>query len=414
MWIRSELKERGKITFKRFYWKSVIVCFICLLLTGGLGSSVTNRISDSYDSNMNNIYDTYSDDEYYDSDDEYYYDGDFEQEILDFEDAAIGFFTSGFFFLFLGISIVIMIVGFIIKLLIIYPIEIGKNNFFMGIREEEKTLDSLIFIYKSGQLKNTIFTMFMKGLFQFLWSLLFVIPGIIKAIFESAFGLREMAVGSMSGMILVGIKRGLFSNEAGMGSAPNAAATADVTHPVKQGLIQTLGVFTDTIVICSCTAFMILLYSDYATAGLEGIELTQAALSSQIGPIGNVFIAICILLFAFSSIVGNYYYGESNIEFMSKNKTILNVFRAMVVGMVLFGSVAKVQLVWDLADVFMGIMAVINLVAIALLGKYAFIALKDYSDQKNAGIKEPVFDASNIAGLENVECWKEEREEKVV
>lgn len=240
------------------------------------------------------------------------------------------------------------------------------------------------------------------------------IPGIIKAIFESAFGLREMAVGSMSGMILVGIKRGLFSNEAGMGSAPNAAATADVTHPVKQGLIQTLGVFTDTIVICSCTAFMILLYSDYATAGLEGIELTQAALSSQIGPIGNVFIAICILLFAFSSIVGNYYYGESNIEFMSKNKTILNVFRAMVVGMVLFGSVAKVQLVWDLADVFMGIMAVINLVAIAVLGKYAFIALKDYSDQKNAGIKEPVFDASNIAGLENVECWKEEREEKVV
>lgn len=240
------------------------------------------------------------------------------------------------------------------------------------------------------------------------------IPGIIKAIFESAFGLREMAVGSMSGMILVGIKRGLFSNEAGMGSAPNAAATADVTHPVKQGLIQTLGVFTDTIVICSCTAFMILLYSDYATAGLEGIELTQAALSSQIGPIGNVFIAICILLFAFSSIVGNYYYGESNIEFMSKNKTILNAFRAMVVGMVLFGSVAKVQLVWDLADVFMGIMAVINLVAIALLGKYAFIALKDYSDQKNAGIKEPVFDASNIAGLENVECWKEEREEKVV
>lgn len=240
------------------------------------------------------------------------------------------------------------------------------------------------------------------------------IPGIIRSIFESAFGLREIAVGSMSGMILVGIKRGLFSNEAGMGSAPNAAATADVTHPVKQGLIQTLGVFTDTIVICSCTAFMILLYSDYATAGLEGIELTQAALSSQIGPIGNIFIAICILLFAFSSIVGNYYYGESNIEFMSKNKTILNVFRIMVVGMVLFGSIAKVQLVWDLADVFMGIMAVINLVAIALLGKYAFIALKDYSAQKKAGIKEPVFNASNIEGLENVECWKEEIEGKAV
>ena len=240
------------------------------------------------------------------------------------------------------------------------------------------------------------------------------IPGIIRTIFESAFGLREMAVGSMSGMILVGIKRGLFSNEAGMGSAPNAAATADVTHPVKQGLIQTLGVFTDTIVICSCTAFMILLYSDYATAGLEGIELTQAALSSQIGPIGNIFIAICILLFAFSSIVGNYYYGESNIEFMSNNKTVLNVFRAMVVGMVLFGSVAKVQLVWDLADVFMGLMAIINLIAIALLGKYAFVVLKDYTDQKKAGIKDPVFVASNIKGLENVECWQEEKEEKAI
>lgn len=240
------------------------------------------------------------------------------------------------------------------------------------------------------------------------------IPGIIKDIFESALGLREMAVGSMSGIILVGIKRGLFSNEAGMGSAPNAAATADVSHPVKQGLIQTLGVFTDTIVICSCTAFMILLYSDYSTSGLEGIELTQAALSSQIGPIGNIFIAVCILLFAFSSIVGNYYYGESNIEFMSKNKTILNVFRAMVVAMVLFGSVAKVQLVWDLADVFMGLMAVINLVAIALLGKYAFIALKDYTDQKKAGIKDPVFDASNIAGLENVEHWQKDSEEKAI
>ena len=240
------------------------------------------------------------------------------------------------------------------------------------------------------------------------------IPGVIKTIFASAFGFREMAVGSMGGMILVGIKRGLFSNEAGMGSAPNAAATADATHPVKQGLIQTLGVFTDTLVICSCTAFMILLYPDYATAGLEGIELTQAALSSQIGPIGNIFIAICILLFAFSSIVGNYYYGESNIGFMSNNKIVLNIFRVMVVGMVLFGSIAKVQLVWDLADVFMGLMAIINLVAIALLGKYAFLALKDYTDQKKAGIKDPIFYASNIKGLENVENWQDDKEEEVL
>lgn len=240
------------------------------------------------------------------------------------------------------------------------------------------------------------------------------IPNILKMIFESAFGLREMSVGTIGGMILVGIKRGLFSNEAGMGSAPNAAATADVTHPVKQGLIQTLGVFTDTIVICSCTAFMILLYPGYSTAGLEGIELTQAALSSQIGPIGNAFIAICILLFAFSSIVGNYYYGESNIEFISGNKTVLNLFRAVVVGMVLFGSVAKVTIVWDLADVFMGLMAIINLIAISLLGKYAFIALNDYTKQKKAGIKDPVFVASNIKGLEKVSQWQAEKEEKAI
>ena len=240
------------------------------------------------------------------------------------------------------------------------------------------------------------------------------LPHVIQLIFKEAFGFREMGVGTMMGIILVGVKRGLFSNEAGMGSAPNAAAAAEVTHPVQQGLIQSLGVFTDTIVICSCTAFMILLYPGYATSGAEGIELTQAALSAHIGPIGNIFIAVCILLFAFSSIVGNYYYGQSNIEFMSGKKTTLNVFRAMVVGMVIFGSVAKVQLVWDLADLFMGLMAVINLIAIALLGKYAFAALDDYSAQKKNGIKDPVFDASNIKGLENIECWTEETEEKAV
>lgn len=235
------------------------------------------------------------------------------------------------------------------------------------------------------------------------------IPGIFKLIFESAFGFREMAVGTFGGMVLTGIKRGLFSNEAGMGSAPNAAAAAHVSHPVKQGLIQTLGVFTDTIVICTCTAFIVLLYSDYATSGLTGIELTQAALSSHIGQIGYIFIAVCIFLFAFSSIVGNYYYGQSNMEFMGSNKVVLNVFRVLVVGMVLFGSVAKVEIVWNLADVFMGLMAIINLIAIVMLGKYAFIALKDYTEQKKAGIKDPVFDASNIKGLENISEWKDSK-----
>ena len=237
------------------------------------------------------------------------------------------------------------------------------------------------------------------------------LPGILKMIFESAFDFRSVSMGTMGAMMLTGIKRGLFSNEAGMGSAPNAAATADVTHPVKQGLIQTLGVFTDTIVICSCTAFIILLYPEYQSTGLNGIELTQAALTSHIGSIGSIFIAICIFLFAFSSIVGNYYYGQSNIEFMSENKTILNIFRAGVVVMVLFGSLTQMNIVWNLADVFMGLMAIINLIAIVLLGKYAFMALDDYTNQKKAGIKDPIFKASNIKGLENIECWNDNSEQ---
>ena len=231
------------------------------------------------------------------------------------------------------------------------------------------------------------------------------LPGIFKLIFESAFGLREITMGTMGGMMLTGIKRGLFSNEAGMGSAPNAAAAADVSHPVKQGLIQTLGVFTDTLVICSATAFIIILYPTYMQTGLTGIELTHAALSSHIGPIGNIFIAVCIFLFAFSSIVGNYYYGQSNMEFINLSKTGLNIFRALVVAMVLLGSLTKVQVVWNLADVSMGLMAIINLVAIALLGKYAFMALDDYTAQKKSGIKDPVFEAKKFKGLEKVQCW---------
>lgn len=231
-------------------------------------------------------------------------------------------------------------------------------------------------------------------------------PATIALIFKSAFGFEQFAGGTLGGIILVGIKRGLFSNEAGMGSAPNAAATATVSHPVKQGLIQTLGVFTDTIIICSCTAFIILLSGvDYASGSMEGIQLTQRALSSQIGPFGNTFIAICILLFAFSSIIGNYYYGESNIEFLTSNKKYLFVYRILVVFMIFTGSLAKVSLVWTLADVFMGFMAIVNLIAIFLLSKFAFKALKNYTDQKKAGIKDPTFKKSDIEGLEDISEW---------
>lgn len=233
-----------------------------------------------------------------------------------------------------------------------------------------------------------------------------MVPEIFRDIIENAFGIRQAVGGGIGAAIMTGVKRGLFSNEAGMGSAPNAAAAAETSHPVKQGFVQTLGVFTDTILICSCTAFMVLISGAHKTEGLTGIQLTQNALSSQVGGWGNVFIALCILLFAFSSIIGNYYYGETNIEFLTPNKTWLNLYRVGVIGMVMFGSIGELALVWNMADLFMGLMAVLNLIAIFLLGKVAFEALGDYSNQKESGL-EPSFNKNDIDMPygERVECW---------
>ena len=233
-----------------------------------------------------------------------------------------------------------------------------------------------------------------------------MVPEIFRDIIENAFGIRQAVGGGLGAAIMTGVKRGLFSNEAGMGSAPNAAAAAETSHPVKQGFVQTLGVFTDTILICSCTAFMVLISGAHKTEGLTGIQLTQNALSSQVGGWGNVFIALCILLFAFSSIIGNYYYGETNIEFLTPNKTWLNLYRVGVIGMVMFGSIGELALVWNMADLFMGLMAVLNLIAIFLLGKVAFEALGDYSNQKESGL-DPSFNKNDIDMPygERVECW---------
>ena len=239
------------------------------------------------------------------------------------------------------------------------------------------------------------------------------IPSLFQTIFESAFGIKQVVGGGISAALLQGIKRGLFSNEAGMGSAPNAAATATVSHPVKQGLIQTLGVFTDTLIICTSTAFIILLSGAPLDGSVKGIELTQMALVSQVGPWGGTFISICILLFAFSSIIGNYYYGETNIQFISNNKLFLYGYRILVAAMVLFGSVASMDLVWNIADVFMGLMAILNLIAIVLLSKIAIKAFQDYSAQKKAG-KDPVFYASSIPELgDEVKEWRDDEKESI-
>ena len=227
-----------------------------------------------------------------------------------------------------------------------------------------------------------------------------LLPSLINHIFTYAFGIEQFVGGGLGTTIMQGVRRGLFSNEAGMGSAPNAAATATVSHPVKQGLIQALSVFTDTIVICSCTAFIILLSDLPLDGSLKGIELTQAALHNEIGSFGSQFIAISILLFAFSSIVGNYSYCETNLLFISRHPAGLQIYRIAVGAMVFFGSIASLDLVWNLADLTMAIMTITNLIAILLLGHIALKALRDYQQQKQKGIKSPVFRAKDIPELQ--------------
>ena len=235
-----------------------------------------------------------------------------------------------------------------------------------------------------------------------------LIPHVFKVIVLDAFGFEQVAGGGLGAAMMNGIKRGLFSNEAGEGSAPNVAATASVSHPVKQGLIQSLGVFTDTLLVCSCTAFIILISGLYQVPELNGITLTQSALQSEVGASGPVFVAIAIFLFAFSSIIGNYYYGEANIRFITPNTKVLTLYRLFSGGvMVMFGAMASLELVWNIVDFFMAFLTACNLVAIVLLGRYAFRLLDDYRRQKRQGIKEPVFHRSQLPEIEHeIECWE--------
>lgn len=235
------------------------------------------------------------------------------------------------------------------------------------------------------------------------------IPAVIRLIVSHAFGWEQALGGGVGVALMQGIKRGLFSNEAGMGSAPNVAATAHVTHPVKQGLIQALGVFTETLLICTCTAFIILFSGVSINGETNGVQLTQLALTHEIGQWGNVFVAVALFFFAFSSILGNYYYGEANIRYFSRSKWVLVVYRLLVGGMVMFGAVASLEVAWGLADITMGLMAFFNLIAISLLGKYAFRLLDDYLAQKRRGIKDPVFCKKQLPEIAaDLECWSEE------
>ncbi len=232
-----------------------------------------------------------------------------------------------------------------------------------------------------------------------------LVPGMITQIVEHALGIREIAGAGVGTAILQGMKRGLFSNEAGMGSVPNAAATASVSHPVKQGLVQTLGVYFDTLIVCSCTAFIILLNDPTFGDGAAGIALTQNSLQAEVGDWAGPFLSVVIFFLAFSSILGNSYYGEANIQFLrERSRKLLLGFRVAVMVCVLAGALGSVALVWSLADAFMGAMATINLIAIIPLGGLAFKLLKNYTDDKAAG-HNPVFHRDELPSAHNVPTW---------
>lgn len=233
------------------------------------------------------------------------------------------------------------------------------------------------------------------------------LPGVFAIIMRDALNFKAIFGGFTGSCMVLGIKRGLFSNEAGMGSAPNASASATVSHPAKQGLAQIISVYIDTLLICSTTVFLILLTGDWADSGYSGIPLLQQCVARVIGPIGIHFVTVIVCLFAFTSIIGNYFYAEANILFITKNKMVMTIFRIAAAIMVFIGAGNSLDVAWSLADITMGLEAVVNIIAILLLGRIAFAALDDYEKQKEAGL-DPVFHESNI-GLHDTDVWKDPR-----
>lgn len=230
------------------------------------------------------------------------------------------------------------------------------------------------------------------------------LPGVLAIVMADAFNFKSIFGGFTGSCMVLGIKRGLFSNEAGMGSAPNASASATVSHPAKQGLAQIISVYIDTLLICSTTVFLILLTGDWADTGYSGIPLLQQCVARVVGPVGIHFVTVIVCLFAFTSIIGNYFYAEANILFITKNRTVMTAFRILAAVMVFIGAGNSLDVAWSLADITMGLEAVVNIIAILLLGRIAFRALDDYEKQKAQGL-DPVFHESNI-GLDNTDVWK--------
>ncbi|WP_156725353.1 alanine/glycine:cation symporter family protein [Streptomyces apocyni] len=231
------------------------------------------------------------------------------------------------------------------------------------------------------------------------------LPRVLADIVGGAFGVREVAGGAVGAAIQQGIRRGMFSNEAGLGSAPNAGATADVSHPVKQGLVQSLGVFFDTMLVCTMTAFIILTSNPELSGARQGADLTQNAFADTLGGWAGHVLTLVVFLLCFSTLIGNYYYGESNIRFMNGGTGVLTGYRGLVLVVVFLGALGSVSVVWNLADVFMGFMALVNLAAIVPLSLIAFRLLDDYQAQRRAGL-DPVFTRDRLPGLTDVRCWE--------
>lgn len=241
------------------------------------------------------------------------------------------------------------------------------------------------------------------------------IPAVIGTIISNAFGWEEAVGGGMGAAMAQGLRRGLFSNEAGLGSAPNVAATAEVTHPISQGITQSLSVFIDTILICSCTAFVILLGDVYVPGAedIDGVVLTQQSLVSHVGSWSQYFLTIAILLFSISSIIYNYYLGENALTFMSQNNVTVHILRIFVIGIVFLGAVAPgATSVFFFSDPMMGILAIVNLLALLMLFPTLIRILTDYKEQLKAGVEHPVFDASKFPDLDiDLEAWKIKKKE---
>ena len=235
------------------------------------------------------------------------------------------------------------------------------------------------------------------------------VPAMFGMIFEDAFNFKAIFGGVAGSALVQGIKRGLYSNEAGMGSAPNAAASASVSHPVKQGLVQMISVFLDTIVICSATAFMSLASGITPTEELAGAPFVQASLSTVFGKYGNLFITISLALFAFTTLLGNLYYVDSCLTYLNKkipSKTFMLCYRIIAIILIFVGAGMEMSLAWDVADFLMGVMCLINIPSIIILGGTALKALDDYKKQRAEG-KNPVFKADAVGiNTSKLDYWK--------